>query len=228
MRGPPARRCDVTSEANRMASPLHWPIGRPRTAPHLRRRNANWKSTTVAAASDEIVREVRLMGGGGLVLSTNLALRADGFPRSVQPEPADPGVAVYFTRKGQKLALACDAWKTVAQNLRAIGMHLAALRGQERWRVGSLDQAFAGYAALPEPNTSSSREWWQVLTLDLGGLNQLKASGPLVQRAWLRDIYRELAKERHPDAGGTDAAFRELTLAVEQAKEALGLAGGGA
>ncbi|OYE02620.1 hypothetical protein [Nostoc sp. 'Peltigera membranacea cyanobiont' 232] len=43
-------------------------------------------------------------------------------------------------------------------NLRAIGLHIAAMRGMERWGV---EQAFAGYQALPPQ--ASERKWWEIL-----------------------------------------------------------------
>lgn len=187
-----------------MASPLSWPVRQPRTKSYARKRNPMWKGSTVSTASVQIEDEVRRLGGHDLVLSTNLALRIDGFPRSGQPEPADPGVAVYFQRKGQKLVFACDRYSTVRENLRAIGMHLEAIRGQERWGVGSLDQAFAGYAALPEQ--ASGLPWWTTL-----GLSERPVTEHQLQAA-----YRKEAMRTHPDAGGSSEAFQRVRRAYEQ------------
>lgn len=187
-----------------MASPLSWPVRQQRTKSYDRKRNPLWKGSTVSTASVQIEDEVRRLGGRDLILSTNLALRIDGFPRSGQPEPIDPGVAVYFTRKGQQLVFACDRYSTVRENLRAIGMHLNAIRGQERWGVGTLDQAFAGYAALPENATGEA--WWQTLGLD-GAPETFEA---------LQDAYRGAAKRTHPDVGGSAEAFQRARQAFEQ------------
>ena len=121
-----------------MASPLHWPIGQQRTPSYRRKRNPLWKSATVSTACVQIEREVERIEGRDLVVSTNLALRIDGFPRSGQPEPTDPGAAVFFVRKGKRIALACDRYQTVRENLRAIGMHLEALRSAPAVRVTML------------------------------------------------------------------------------------------
>jgi hypothetical protein len=196
-----------------MASPLSWPARQPRTRSYNRKRNPLWKGATVSTASVQIEDEVRRLGGRDLILSTNLALRIDGFPRSGQPEPADPGVAVYFARKGQQLVFACDRYATVRENLRAIAMHLNAIRGQERWGVGSLDQAFAGYAALPENATGEA--WWQTLGL---------SERPFTEHQ-LQSAYREAAKRTHPDAGGSSEAFQRVRNALEQGLAALQGAG---
>lgn len=192
------------------ASPLSWPIRQERTPRARRRINRLWRGATVSTASLQVEDEVRRLGGDELVISTNLALRVDGFPRSGQPEPVDPGVAVYFRRKAQQIVLACDRYSEVAENLRAIAMHLEALRGMERWGVGSLDQAFAGYAALPE--SSSAECWWSVL-----GCQQAPKSTDE-----LRAVYLAAAKRSHPDAGGSNDAFLRVQRAFEQGQAALG------
>jgi hypothetical protein len=195
-----------------MAFPLHWPVRKARTAASQRRANPLWRKATVSTACHQIEVEVDRMGGDGLVISTNCELRMDGWPRSDRRAPDDPGVAVYFHRKGSRIALACDLYRTVAENLRAIGMHLEAMRGQERWGVGSLDQAFAGYAALPE--TAGGEPWWQVL-----GLLTPPQSVEALQAA-----FRAAAKASHPDAGGSDEQFRRVAAAYVAGKSALGAA----
>jgi hypothetical protein len=60
------------------AYPLQWPDGRPRTPAHRRTKAAF--STTFAVARDNLVAEVRRLGGRNLVISTNVPLRQDGLP----------------------------------------------------------------------------------------------------------------------------------------------------
>ena len=98
---------------------------------------------------------------------------------------------------------ACDRYVHVRWNLRAIAMHLEALRGMERWGVGTLDQAFAGYAALPEHATEEV--WWSVLGLD----------GPPDTVEGLKVAYRAAARRAHPDAGGSHEAFVRVQRAFE-------------
>lgn len=119
-------------------------------------------------------------------------------------EPSDPGVAVYFVRKGKRLCFACDKYDRVWKNMRAIQKTIEAMRGIERWGSSDmLDRAFTGFAALPAPD---SRKWWQVM-----GLNGSESKDTI------RETYRRLARERHPDSGGSNAMMAELNSAYEEA-----------
>ena len=79
--------------------------------------------------------------------------------------PDDPGVAVYFQLHDKERVLACDKWDTVADNIAAIAAHIDGIRRQDRYGVGTIDQAFAGYSALPPPGGTSrpTRPWHEVL-----------------------------------------------------------------
>lgn len=188
------------------ASPLSWPLGYPRTPDAKRTRSAfsrdRCHAPTISRCRMDLEREFRLLGVTTYLISTNLELRLDGNPRSGQPEPRDPGVAVYFTLKGRPIVLPCDRWDRVADNLRAVVKHIESIRGQERWGVGTVEQAFAGYAALPPP--AEDRGWRAVLGF-----------GPRehVTVTTLGIRYRSLAKER----AGDEAALSELNVARDQA-----------
>lgn len=188
------------------AYPLTWPTGWPRTLYH-RRQLARFADRSLAKARDFVLNELRLLGARNVVLSTNVALRRDGLPKSGQGRPDDPGAAVYFVLNGKPRVLACDKWTQVEDNLWAIGLHIESIRGQQRWGVGTLDQAFSGYAALPEPSMS----WWDVL-----GVNR-DASKDTVQAA-----YRRLAKQNHPDVGGDKDQFIRVQTAWERARKERG------
>lgn len=98
------------------AFPLTWPQGRARTK---FRESAVFKAS-FAKTRDEIVNEVRLLGATGLILSTNIPLRRDGLPYAGTAQPEDPGVAVYFTYKKRQMCFACDRWRKVEDNMRAV------------------------------------------------------------------------------------------------------------
>lgn len=208
------------------AYPLTWPVGRPRATRRrdavfgktVRNGDSPWHSKarlTVADARARLSRELERLGARSVVLSTNVELRLDGQPRSGQAEPADPGAAVYFTLGGEPHCLACDAWTRVADNIAALAKHIEALRGMDRWGVGDLRQAFAGYRALPAVGETSGRPWWVVLGVE--------ADAPL------RDIERAFkarALEVHPDRpSGSRAAWDELGAALHQARAAKGSEG---
>lgn len=185
--------------------PLSWPVAWKRTATRSVSRFDIGHS--VETGCREILQQLHAMSVPDyrVIISTNVPLRRDGLPFSNQRQPADPGVAVYFKLDNKPCVLACDKWRTVEHNLWAIGKHIEALRGQDRWGVGTVQQAFAGYAALPAPG--SDRDWWLVLGIDrASSLDQIKTA------------YRDLARVFHPDAGGTSGQMAELNAALSRAK----------
>jgi hypothetical protein len=195
--------------------PLSWPDGWPRTPSHQRRRaafgtkqrNDYKRQLTVATAMGRLIGQLARLGAKSELLSTNLDIRLDGLPRSGQAEPEDRGAAVWFWLKKKPLCLACDKWDRVADNIGAIAHHIDALRRIDRYGVGSIEQAFAGYVALPPKAT----EWWVILGVRPdASLDEVNAR------------FRELARANHPDAGGNVAEFQRLTEARRAAAEVLG------
>lgn len=183
------------------AYPLQWPAAWPRTADP---EYARFK-VTFAVARDELLYELELLGATDIVLSTNIELRRDGLPYANRPEPADPGVAVYFTYNGQPRCIPCDRWIKVHDNMRAIGLTVAALRGLDRWGAGGMvDAAFSGFAALPASGTS--------------GEDPYAVLGVHPEATWgeVQEAYRRLAKQHHPDAGGNTDDFLRIKHAFEQ------------
>lgn len=217
------------SHTDQSAYPLSWPISWPRTAGHKREasrffssiRKSDYSSPqprvwntrikiSMADVTGELLNEIRNLGATRPVISTNVELRNDGLPYANRVSPSDPGAAVYFMLKGKPCVLACDKWNRVEDNLRAISKHIEALRGQERWGVGSVEQAFSGYTALPAPGTTSLAVWWNVL----GCAHDAPFEA-------VKDAYREQAKRCHPDAnGGSHDAMTRLNTAWDQARAA--------
>lgn len=200
------------------AFPVHWPAARPRSRGY---RDSLFRQDGRRLTFDQAVRRLReqvnLVTRTGQdwcvreqTLSTNYELRVDGRPRRDRREPTDPAVAFFFELDGRPHVLACDRWNTVADNIAAIAAHIEALRGQERWGVADLQQAFAGHVALPVASSSGER-WWQILKIHPG------ASCTEIDTAW-----REQMRTAHPDAGGSDAAAARLNQAREEGKQANG------
>lgn len=182
--------------------PLSWPTGWPRTKP-LNREKAKFE-VSFAKARDELLDELMRLGAGGIVISSNIPVKRDGLPYASYKEPSDPGVAVYFCLGKKSTVLACDRWLMVRDNLRAIGLHIAAMRGINRWGVGSVEQAFMGYQALP----ASDRGWWQVLGVS-----------PDAPLPTIKAAYRQMAIKFHPDAGGNVERMAAINRAWEEAQK---------
>lgn len=205
------------------AYPLQWPAGWKRTPAGARDRArfgrqtqssyGSWKtraSLTVAEAVSRVREELQRMGidDNDLVISTNLALRLDGLPRSGQAEPADPGAAVYWTDPHAHAAaprcMAIDRYDRIADNLAAIAATLDAMRAIERHGGAEiLNRAFTGFVALPDP---SSVAWWIVLGVDRDAA-----------RDDVEAAYRHLRSQTHPDRGGDPEQFQRVQRAYEEA-----------
>lgn len=196
------------------AYPLYWPDGWARRKSSWR-PHANYKVSFVKAR-DDVLRSLRLMDVAkrDRIISTNIPLRRDGLPYANLREPEDPGVAVYWTeyrwqdgaRKATPRVVACDHWKTVRDNLRAIGLTLEALRTIKRAGATELiDRAFLGFKALPaNAGDALTRPWFVVL-----GVTQRAT------KTQIDEAFRGLLLTKHPDHGGTDAEFLELNNARE-------------
>lgn len=183
------------------AYPLSWPEGWPRR--NRWQRNASKYEVTFLKARDELVRELALGRCKHVVVSTNVPLRRDGIPLAGQREPEDPGVAVYWTDKNSKpRVIACDVWRTVRENLRAVGLAYASLRQIERTGASELlERAFQGFARLPV-----AEDCWAILGVPRGA-----------SRQQLSERLRDLTRERHPDRGGDTQAFARITQAYHEA-----------
>lgn len=205
------------------AYPLQWPHGRPRKPDSLRKRaafgkkvnNGRWlqtKDLTVADALGRLQDELDRIGARHPVVSTNLETRLDGLPRSGQTEPRDPGVALYFQLGGQPHCMPCDTYDRVADNIAAIAKHIEATRAIDRFGVASVREMFTGFQALPAPGTK--RSWRAVM-----GFAAFDGVTPVEIDA----RFKKLAKERHPDAGGSADAMAELNAAKAEALKEIGL-----
>jgi hypothetical protein len=222
------------------AYPLTWPAGAARTPTHARKESrfakrsprGTYRPPLNLTVGDEIVfvrNEInRIPGARGLVISTNLPTRGDGMPMaSATARDKDPGVAVYWSVKtGTRTVpyvMPCDRWNAIADNLHAIGLSIEAMRGLDRWGAVKLEQAFAGFAALPpgsSPTAAPAKPWREVL----GGYwpegeGELDPGEIL---ALARKRFKTAMAAAHPDAAGGDADLAvELNEAMEAAETEL-------
>lgn len=204
--------------------PLEWPPGWPRTK---FRRSASfgkyvqegkykeYRPIGIADANGRLMVELDRLSAGGTTLSTNLEPRLDGLPRANQSAPGDSGACLYFRMKGKDYCMPCDKWDRVADNIAAIAKHIEALRGQERWGVGDLSRAFAGYQALPAPDGGPPNDVpdWAV------------ALGFTTDELMLHvyeDRFKDLARKHHPDIGSEPDSDRMalLNAAISDARRA--------
>lgn len=192
--------------------PLEWPIGwsRARTRDRAKFRSGSQWGAVLGRAREFLDGELARLKATEIVISTNLRTRGNGdYWEQNQREPGDAGVAVYFKVAGASRALACDKWTRVADNMHALALHVEAIRGQLRWGVGSVDQAFGGYKALPA--MGARRLWYEVLALP-----------HTATRAEIDRKRLELLGRLHPDKPGGDAeAAADINAAYSEAIEVL-------
>lgn len=198
--------------------PLSWPPSWPRSVTRERARFSRrasggygWQAAvTLAQARERLELELTRLRARTWLLSTNVVLRLDGYPRSGQGEPSDPGVALYFDVGGTPYCLACDRWDRVADNVCALAKHIEAMRGMDRWGVGSLEQAFRGYAALPARGETSTGGDWRAL---------LGLAPTEVDAGVIRTAIKQARRDAHPDAhGGDRARWDAIAPAIEAAQ----------
>lgn len=186
------------------AYPLSWPEGWQRTPAHKRTAGGRF-NTTFDRARSELLNELRLLGAKGIVVSSWLPLRRDGQPYADQARRRldDPGVAVYFTLRGRQMVMARDAYVSVHDNLRSVGLGIAHLRGMERHGGGQMmERAFEGFAALPPP-----KRWHEILSVSAHA-----------SREEINAAFRKLAGDHHPDReGGSHERMAELSRARDEA-----------
>ena len=113
------------------------------------------------------------------------------------------------TRTTSPRVVACDHWKTIRDNLRAIGLTLEALRAIKRAGASDLiERAFMGFNALPADagagTMTLARPWHVVLGISEG------SSKMQVELA-----FRKQLQTKHPDHGGAHEQFLELNTARE-------------
>lgn len=183
------------------AYPLSWPEGFPRS----QRREVGKFRTSINAALDNVQSSLRLFGTDSgkrvenIILSSNVSL---GVSR-----PADPGIAAWFTWDGEQRCIPVDRYSTPEANLQAIHHVIEARRVELRHGTLALVRAtFRGFTvALPAPGR---RHWGDVLGIK---------PGTFVTSDEINAAYKRLARERHPDAGGSDAMMAELNAARDAA-----------
>lgn len=209
--------------------PLSWPFGWKRT-PAGQRKPTRFTATTygtyssggsyrrareltVADARKRLDAELDRLRARDVILSTNIELTTYGEPRSGRRAPDDPGAAVYFRLGGKDRVLACDAWNTVAGNIAAIAAHIDCIRGIDRYGVGTLDQAFAGYDSLPPPGADNRPPWRAVFEF---------ANDAVITAADIDRRFKTLAMRAHPDTGGSHEAMAQLNQARDDAMREIG------
>lgn len=163
---------------------------------------------------DLLCSEIDKLAGRHVVIQVDLQerdIRIDGLPRANARHGNHPGVIVSFESRFGPLRYATDEFTEWRANLRAIALSLKALRDVDRYGVSKRGEQYTGWKALPAgnghgfSNADDAARWIE---------NQVGERPPGVT---LREMYRALAKDLHPDRGGDPAQWDKL----DQAKQLL-------
>lgn len=199
--------------------PLTWPEGWKRTTYRVNATfgktagrsisggNLGKKRLSIEDAFGRIEEELERHGvdTSTVIVSTNLKTNMRGMPSGAAGEPGDPGVAVYWIRKGKPQCMAIDGYTRVADNLAAVAATLDAMRAIERHGGAAImERAFLGFAQLPETTDAmGGKTWRQILEIDRSEVDQ----------EHINFRSRELLKVHHPDAGGDRSTFEAIIAA---------------
>lgn len=197
---------------NRESWPLDWPAGWPRI-PASSRKRSPFQGPQFARDRDEVIYRLQRRASH-VIVTTALPMDTRGLPNAQARLPDDPGVAVWWVERGRERVMACDRWRHIAENMRAVNLSLQALAGLDRWGAAEMvERAFSGFAALPPPGGTSTEEvkppieWRRILDIDEAGVQ--KVMGDAYSTEMLLQIvkkkYRVLVSQVHPDKGGVDA-----------------------
>lgn len=189
--------------------PLQWPAGWKRTRNPAR----SLFKTSADKATRGLMAEIARLGGRLPVISSNAQYRQDGMPYARQANISDPGVAVYFQRKGKPMVFACDSYWHLHDNIHAIAKTIEALRAIERYGASDMmERAFTGFTALPAPIVAGmKRPWREVLETGLS----------IVGKEEVQARYRNLVAKHHPDRFPQDqrAAQTAKMAEINQARD---------
>lgn len=181
--------------------PLAWPDNMPRTPPARRVRSPF--RTRYEQAVKNVTKSLQgFQKDSGLridnpVMSSNRDLMD-------RLKDNDPGVAVWFQMEGQWVAFGVDRFPDAASNIQAIHHIIEARRTELRYGgLAIVRQTFKSFLALPAP---AGKHWSDVLGVPRDAV-----------REEINTAYRNLAAERHPDRGGSDAMMAELNAARDAA-----------
>jgi hypothetical protein len=187
-------------------SRLDWLTELPRTDVGERDRTTKF-DVTLGSAITDIEREMVRLDVDDWRPETAMPQRkTDELPYASAAEPDDSGVALRWTDDGNDYAIACDHYKKVRDNTRAIGFYFREKRNTENQPVTTGQSDFVtarlqlgdddAIAVPPASSDVDQRELHEILEV------ALDADPSVVEAAYWAKI-----QEAHPDRGGSQEAF---------------------
>lgn len=170
-------------------------------------------SVGYSKAIKDLEREMGHLGVRQAVIQAAVSeseLRLDGLLRA-GARPQHPGIILAFeSKKTGPMQMPCDTFLEWQDNLRAIGLSLAALRAIDRYGVTQRAEQYRGWSQLPPPGGIVTPP---PMTVEAAAEVVASRVSGCVPVDVIRDpenyrrAYREQARRWHPDAnGGTQHA----------------------
>ncbi len=183
--------------------PLQWNPQIPRTK---RQERSRFGDRSAYRAGLDLSQELQRMGAKNIIISSNLRIKSTGGFYANQNKIDDVGVCIYFDLKGVDKCFACDKWNRAEDNLWALKLNVEAMRGMSRWGGSNfMDGLFTGFKALPSPN--------DIIMQGVQYFADCQDNEQIKQR------YKNLAKELHPDLGGNIEEFTEMKRQYENHRD---------
>ncbi len=184
--------------------PLLWPDNQPRTATRVSSAFRtkfdgalkNVQGSLAAFAKDSGISMT------GMQITSNFSFGT--------PQPADPGIAVWFNWDGSQRCIAVDRYRTGACNLQAVHHVLEARRVELRHAgINMVRTTFKGFqVALPSPEMLGEKHWSVVLNV------AREATAEQIQQAYKFQVRKLNENDR---ADNYMARLQALNVARDQA-----------
>lgn len=178
--------------------------------------SASWTKTL-----NDLEREMEHLKARDIVIeaeTTRDQIRNDGWPYS--NARMGPTVAISFASVHGPMRYECGTFNHWQDNLRSIGLTLAALRAVDRYGATTSAEQYRGFAALPPPSAAefrskddAARFVWITAGWPSEELERLQFRRCIDDADVLRKVYRDAATKAHPDAGGAPGVMEKLNRA---------------
>lgn len=193
-------------------SNLDWPDLFERTDPRARKPYPGGFRVTRSVAFQNVLDELRGWDG---VTDVQLDSGAEHQKRNPNKPYAnssfeDPGIVVYFTKNGEEMAAACDAWDNPRDNAQDLYHYLHETRMQEQRGTVTAESE---YEKLRLPSADDDVVAAEPPAHVILGVE------PGASESAIRDAFRERVKTEHADAGGSNKRFKRLQEAREEMLE---------
>lgn len=189
-------------------SALDWPPAFDRTPPTDRTPCPNNFRVTRSRAFQNILEELGRWDG---VTDVQLDTGAEHQKQNPNKPYAnssydDPGVVARFTKDGEQMAAACDAWDNPRDNAQDLYHYLHETRMQEQRGTVTAESE---YQKLRLPSGDGDAVVGQQPPHEVLGVD------PDAPDAVVKGAARSLKAEAHPDRGGSEERFQRVVSAEE-------------